>query len=283
MDKLSEKITEVQMKIGYTFRNTHLLQQAFTRSSFSNEFGGQNNEVLEFIGDETLDFIVTKAICDTYGFMQEESPFYNENEDFNDFTIKAHKNEKDFTEIKKEIVCNEHLAKIIRKFGFQNYLYLGKTDKNTNVKNQVKVQADLFEAIVGAMTIDCDWDLDKIADPVLKLLNLDNYLDEIDDGSNEYPAKCQLDTAINSLKELFEHGYISEPIYQIDDEQVNVDEKRWWKCTCYIKSHDILKSWLAINKKLAKRCAAYATLCEFYDVDPVELHEDYYDEEEDDE
>ena len=50
----------IQSQIGYTFNNLDLLQQAFTRRSYSEENGGENNEVLEFIGDKVLDFFVVK-------------------------------------------------------------------------------------------------------------------------------------------------------------------------------------------------------------------------------
>ena len=36
------------------------MQQAFIRKSYSREKGGQNNEVLEFIGDKALDIAVVK-------------------------------------------------------------------------------------------------------------------------------------------------------------------------------------------------------------------------------
>ena len=45
----------VQGQIGYDFKNIDLLNQAFTRRSYSEENGGENNEVLEFIGDKVLD------------------------------------------------------------------------------------------------------------------------------------------------------------------------------------------------------------------------------------
>ena len=50
----------VQGQIGYDFKNLDLLQQAFTRRSYTAENGGENNEVLEFIGDKALDFVVVK-------------------------------------------------------------------------------------------------------------------------------------------------------------------------------------------------------------------------------
>ncbi len=39
----------------------------------------------------------------------------------------AHKNEADFTELKKQIVSNETLAKTIDKLGLFKYMYLGDT------------------------------------------------------------------------------------------------------------------------------------------------------------
>ena len=48
--------------IGYTFKNQELLEQAFTRRSYSMENGGEHNEVLEFIGDCITPFGVMKTI-----------------------------------------------------------------------------------------------------------------------------------------------------------------------------------------------------------------------------
>ena len=46
----------IEKQIGYEFHNRMLLQQAFTRKSYTNEtHDGDNNEVLEFIGDKVLD------------------------------------------------------------------------------------------------------------------------------------------------------------------------------------------------------------------------------------
>ena len=53
-----KEIKFIQGQIGYTFKNQELLVQAFIRRSYSMENGGQDNEVLEFIGDKALDFVV---------------------------------------------------------------------------------------------------------------------------------------------------------------------------------------------------------------------------------
>ena len=53
-------LQQVEQLLEYEFNETMILQQAFIRRSYSQEKGGENNEVLEFIGDKALDFIVVK-------------------------------------------------------------------------------------------------------------------------------------------------------------------------------------------------------------------------------
>lgn len=67
MKRENETIREIQNKIGYDFRNTDLMFQAFIRKSYSEENGGENNEVLEFIGDKVLDLAVVKILSEKYG------------------------------------------------------------------------------------------------------------------------------------------------------------------------------------------------------------------------
>ena len=60
-------LESIQNTIGYEFNNTDILQQAFVRRSYSEEHGGQNNEVLEFIGDKALDLAVIRIMMDEFG------------------------------------------------------------------------------------------------------------------------------------------------------------------------------------------------------------------------
>ena len=62
-----KEISFIEGQIGYVFKNKELLIQAFTRRSFSEENGGENNEVLEFIGDKALDIIIVKILSEKYG------------------------------------------------------------------------------------------------------------------------------------------------------------------------------------------------------------------------
>ena len=58
-------LNEFQSKIGYTFKNRHLLEQALTHSSYANEKHMKkhsDNERLEFLGDAVLE-IVSSEFC----------------------------------------------------------------------------------------------------------------------------------------------------------------------------------------------------------------------------
>lgn len=275
MQDLREHLDDVQKKIGYWFDNEDLLLQAFTRSSYSSQHGGENNEVLEFLGDRVLDFYVVKVIADRFGFVKSQSDYYDEENDLDEYCIVAHKNEADFTELKKQIVSNETLAKTIDKLGLFKYMYLGDTDlENPKFKdNLIKVKADLFEAILGAVAIDSDWNQDELQNVVEFMLQIDDFLADVD-TEEPRPSKFQLENAVTTLKELAEKGRCSIPEYYQAEEQVLMnDGTLMWECTCYIRSWAMKHIAYATSKKEAKRYAAYLVLCDFYGL-PDEFSEE---------
>jgi ribonuclease-3 len=275
MQDLREHLDDVQKKIGYWFDNEDLLLQAFTRSSYSSQHGGENNEVLEFLGDRVLDFYVVKVIADRFGFVKSQSDYYDEENDLDEYCIVAHKNEADFTELKKQIVSNETLAKTIDKLGLFKYMYLGDTDlENPKFKdNLIKVKADLFEAILGAVAIDSDWNQDELQNVVEFMLQIDDFLADVD-TEEPRPSKFQLENAVTTLKELAEKGRCSIPEYYQEEEQVLMnDGTLMWECTCYIRSWAMKHTAYATSKKEAKRYAAYLVLCDYYGL-PDEFSEE---------
>lgn len=263
MQNLNEHLEEVQQKIDYSFGNIDLLLQAFTRSSYSTQYGGENNEVLEFIGDKVLDFYVVKTIAERFGFMKSQSEYYDKDNDNEEFCIVAHKNESDFTEIKKEIVSNKTLAKRIDTLGFAKYMYLGKSDIENNVVSQEKVKADLFEAILGAIAIDSDWNAETLQKSTEYMLNIQRFLSNVD-TEEQRPDKFKEENAVTTLKELAEHGNCSIPEYVLSSRQEERDGRLWWICICTVRSWGIQETVRAISKKEAKRYAAYRVLCSHY-------------------
>ena len=73
-----------------------------------------------------------------------------------------------------------------------------------------------------------------------------------------------LDRAINQLQELYQKGYIGEPLYdfsEIYDENGNPI----WHCECHIKGNELYFEGEYSSKKYGKKAVAYGLLCDLFD------------------
>ncbi len=174
-----EDLTFIQNQVGYNFKNPDLLQQAFIRRSYSKEYGGEDNEVLEFIGDKVLDFVIVKLLAEKYGCLLNDYEYFNSNEEFNEFSCS--KTEAELTEIKKRLVQKKTLADRIDALDFADYLIMGNGDVQNNVNQSPSVKEDLFEAIIGAVALDSEWNMDALQDAVQIMLDPDSYFEENQD------------------------------------------------------------------------------------------------------
>lgn len=166
-----EDLSFIEDQIGYKFKNIDLLQQAFVRRSYAKENGGEDNEVLEFIGDKVLDFAVVKLLTEKFGSLCSEIPNYNY--DFNEYV--SDYNEGKLTKIKSDLVNKTMLASRTEELGIANYLIMGKGDELNKVENEISVKEDLFEAILGAVAIDSKWNIEDIQSTVDIMLCPDHY------------------------------------------------------------------------------------------------------------
>ena len=185
------ELIKIQTKINYQFKNKKLLQQAFTRKSYSNAFGGIDNEVLEFFGDRILDYAVTMDLYDRYGNINKKNEF---------FSVKS---VGDLCKIDVELVKNSNLADQITRMGLTKYIQVVSNREKSNLKNK----ADIFEAILGAVAIDSDWNKTDIlnayrsmmlsygkATAVLEILK-DDYIDTFETLIWRYQI-CKTDNII---------------------------------------------------------------------------------------
>ena len=162
-------INMVQGQIGHMFKNPNLLLQAFKRRSYVSENGGEDNEILEFIGDKALDLAVVKLLVSRYGETQEE------------FSCSV--DEGKLTQIKSRMVQKSTLARRIDEMGFAEHLFMGKGDIKNNISEEPSVKEDLFEAIVGAVALDCGWDFAKICSVVeVMIAPEDFFMNDKDDN-----------------------------------------------------------------------------------------------------
>lgn len=177
----------IQDQIGYNFQNTDLLQQAFIRRSYSKEYGGEDNEVLEFIGDKVLDLIVVKLLAEKYGCFISDYEDFDPDEEFDEFTCSE--TEAGLTELKKKLVQKKTLSDRIDILGLADYLIMGNGDVQNNINQEMSVKEDLFEAIIGAVALDSDWNMESLQDVVQIMLDPDSYLE--DDMEDNYVELIQ--------------------------------------------------------------------------------------------
>ena len=231
-----EELCFIQNHIDYQFKNPDLLVQAFTRSSYSAENDGCDNEVLEFIGDKALDLIVVKYLSDSYGGFAHEDDDYSDG-DPDDFWCEY--DEGKLSELKAHLVQKRMLARRIDLLGFAEFLLMGKGDTERHIEQQDSVKEDLFEAIIGAVTLDSGWDIGILESVVDHMLCPDVELDN--DGAYEnFIGKVQ-DWAIETEGELplyhtqqysESHMYTGSYVY---GENVRMLEGRQPEYMCFLK------------------------------------------------
>ena len=156
------QVQKIQSKIGYEFVNPNLLNQAFTRKSYAEEHKNvQSNVVLEFYGDKAMELIVMKKMCKAFGRIEEDD-FYHSTKEKDALHVVREKN-----------VCGVNLAEKIKNLGWYEYLQMGKGEILQKANKESSVQENLFEAIIGAVAIDSDWNMDALDKAVSSMLELE--------------------------------------------------------------------------------------------------------------
>ena len=172
----NEWLYDVEKQIDYEFENLDLLQQAFVRKTYALENGGGDNEILEFIGDRALEFAVTRYLMNKYGYLAKDTDDYDYDEDCNEYYSEL--SEGELSELKKRLVQKRTLAKRTEFWGWDKHLILGEGDKKNNVGEKESVKEDLFEAIIGAVAIDSNWNMDAIQNVVELALDPESELND---------------------------------------------------------------------------------------------------------
>lgn len=228
-------LNKIEALIGYEFDEPMLLQQAFIRRSYSQEHGGKNNEVLELIGDSALSNAVIKKLAEYYGAFTNNGEFATRYQ------------EGKLSKFKEKLVESSMLAHRIDQLGLADYLIMGKGDINKNVQDEESVKEDLFEAIIGAVALDCDWNIETIQDVVETMLDIEYYLDNGFNDENNY---------VDLIQQWTQKAYHQVPIYEFEE----YDEG--FECFLRLPNIDEEFSGEGYSKSLARLNAA-ATAYEY--------------------
>ncbi len=131
----------IEKILGYSFKNTDLLERALTHRSFAYEkmpFGQEvevralHNETLEFVGDSVLGLAIAEQL----------------------FIKNPTLSEGDLTLMKHRLVSTETLAKLSDKLTLGDFVRFGKGELKTGGRKKLALQADIVEALIGAIFFD---------------------------------------------------------------------------------------------------------------------------------
>lgn len=127
---LSELLQQVESKIGYVFKEKSFLITALTHSSYANQNKGcEDNEKLEFLGDALLNFICAKQLFEKC------------------------LSEGEMTKNRSSLVSRKPLKDAVMRLDLIKYVRFGNGAIHQALSE--KAISDVFEAIVGAIYIDC--------------------------------------------------------------------------------------------------------------------------------
>ena len=155
-------IKDLEIAIGYRFRNITLLQNALAHSSYANERWHdslKSNERLEFLGDSILGMVVAEHLYRNY----------------------PDRPEGELTRMRADMVCENALAAIAGRIGLGEHLLVGHGEEQTGGRTRNSILADAVESVIAACFLDGGMDaargfIDRfvLTDvPVCKLRNAD--------------------------------------------------------------------------------------------------------------
>ena len=127
------RLSELESLLGLRFRNRHLLQQALTHGSASEE----NFQTLEFLGDAVLNLVVSDLLyrCGDYS------------------------SEGELSSRRSAVVNNRHaLCSISEEFRLIEFATLDRSFQLSNRSATRRLSADLLEAVIGAVYLDGGYD-----------------------------------------------------------------------------------------------------------------------------
>ncbi len=159
--ELMKDLSLFEKKLGLKFKNKDLLTQAFVHRSYLNEnpeFGLQQNERMEFLGDAVLELVVTEYLYKEY----------------------PEKAEGEMTNWRAALVNAKMLTLVAEQLGFNDFLLLSRGETKELGKARQYILANTFEALIGALYLDSGY---EAADKFIKNYLIKNLPEIIKTGS----------------------------------------------------------------------------------------------------
>jgi ribonuclease-3 len=210
--------------LGYTFKNSALLQQALTHRSV----GLSNNERLEFLGDSILNIIISQQLFHQFEYATEG----------------------ELTRLRSQLVNGTSLAKIALDLKVDDFLYLGMGEKASGGHRRESILADTVEAIIAAIYLDSHMDMKIVQKCVLAW-----YASRLD--------KLSLKELVKDPKTILQewlqaHKY-ALPAYTLTKTEGKAHEQIF-HIQCDVNALSISVEGVALSRRIAEQIAAQKIL-----------------------
>lgn len=177
-------LEELQNRIGYSFHDMGLLEQAVTHSSYANERTIRripDYERIEFLGDAVLETVSSEFIFREHTSMSEGN----------------------MTKLRASLVCEPALAYCARKLELGRFLNLGKGEERCGGRERDSIIADVMEAITGAIYLDGGMEQ-------AKAFILGHILNDVENSGIFYDSKSTLQEMIQRTGGVLRYELIDE-------------------------------------------------------------------------
>ena len=177
-------LEELQNRIGYSFHDVGLLEQAVTHSSYANERTIRripDYERIEFLGDAVLETVSSEFIFREHTSMSEGN----------------------MTKLRASFVCEPALAYCARKLELGRFLNLGKGEERCGGRERDSIIADVMEAITGAIYLDGGMEQ-------AKAFILGHILNDVENSGIFYDSKSTLQEMIQRTGGVLRYELIDE-------------------------------------------------------------------------
>jgi len=149
---MNEIFVQLESSLDYIFRDKILLTTALTHRSV----GRNNNERLEYLGDALLGFVIAETVYKRF----------------------PQASEGELTRLRASLVKGETLAEQAKILDLGQYIKLGSGELKSGGWRRNSILANTFEAIIGAIYLDSEFDTcrDKVLalyEPLLKNISPD--------------------------------------------------------------------------------------------------------------
>mgnify|MGYP000214840475 FL=1 len=209
---------KLQKNINYHFSDAALLKQALTHRSVNKN----NNERLEFLGDSILGCVISHELYHRFPLVDEGQ----------------------LSRLRSSLVRGQTLAKLAKKLNLSETLVLGQGELKSGGFRRESIQADAFEAILGAIFLDSDYV--TVSTVILKLY--DELLNDASPDDSLKDFKTQ-------LQELLQKKGYSLPLYELIKTK-GQDHNAVFYVSCHIKEFNLSVEENAKSIKRAEQACA---------------------------